>query len=356
MVRTSTHCSCHNTFECEATVSRSQGKNGEAGKLGGLGPQDGQLGAGRASGETDPPSSSKGCKDMLTNRRRMTLAGLTVALTAFSMMLVASSPQADASHIPDTGPIPANCVEFQVGVTGPKTVLGVTITVNSWTNTPGDPHTVSFTITGLTEGQTVDISVKSGNNPAQEASYGNGTHSFSNGLQNAISHIRLCVFTSTTTTTVDDTTTTTVDDTTTTTVDDTTTTTVDDTTTTTVDDTTTTTVDDTTTTTVDDTTTTTVDDTTTTTVDDTTTTTAGDTTTTGDPGTTSTIPDEVLPTVVTSTTLGDEVLGTTIVAGELPFTGFDDETLGPLALVIVVLGVLTLLVAKSISARSNEES
>src|SRR5687768_16562949 len=154
---------------------------------------------------------------MLTNRRRMTLAGLTVALTAFSMMLVASSPQADASHIPDTGPIPANCVEFQVGVTGPKTVLGVTITVNSWTNTPGDPHTVSFTITGLTEGQTVDISVKSGNNPAQEASYGNGTHSFSNGLQNAISHIRLCVFTSTTTTTVDDTTTTTVDDTTTTT-------------------------------------------------------------------------------------------------------------------------------------------
>ena len=64
----------------------------------------------------------------------------------------------------------------------------------------------------------------------------------------------------------------------------------------------------------------------------------------------------MLPTVVTSTTLGDEVLGTTIVAGELPFTGFDDETLGPLALVIVVLGVLTLLVAKSISARSNEES
>ena len=87
-----------------------------------------------------------------------------------------------------------------------------------------------------------------------------------------------------------------------------------------------------------------------------TTTTAGDTTTTGDTGTTSTIPDEVLPTVITSTTLGDEVLGTTIVAGELPFTGFADETLGRLALVILVLGALTLLVAKSISARSNEES
>ena len=64
----------------------------------------------------------------------------------------------------------------------------------------------------------------------------------------------------------------------------------------------------------------------------------------------------MLPTVITSTTLGDEVLGTTIVAGELPFTGFADETLGRLALVILVLGALTLLVAKSISARSNEES
>ena len=64
----------------------------------------------------------------------------------------------------------------------------------------------------------------------------------------------------------------------------------------------------------------------------------------------------MLPTVVTSTTLGDEVLGTTIVAGELPFTGVDGETLGPLALVLLALGALTLLTAKSIRARSNEES
>ena len=60
--------------------------------------------------------------------------------------------------------------------------------------------------------------------------------------------------------------------------------------------------------------------------------------------------------MITSTTLGDEVLGTTIVADDLPFTGFAGETLGRLALVILVLGALTLLVAKSIRARSNEES
>ncbi|HEX2403162.1 MAG TPA: hypothetical protein VHM29_00555, partial [Acidimicrobiia bacterium] len=95
---------------------------------------------------------------------------------------------------------------------------------------------------------------------------------------------------------------------------------------------------------------------TTTTGDPGTTTTVGDTTTTGDPGTTSTIPDEVLPTVITTSTIPDEVAGTTIVAGDLPFTGLDGETLGQLALVILVLGVLTLLVAKSVRAWSNDES
>jgi hypothetical protein len=82
----------------------------------------------------------------------------------------------------------------------------------------------------------------------------------------------------------------------------------------------------------------------------------GDTTTTGDPGTTSPIPDEVLGTVITTTTIGDEVAGTSIVAGELPFTGFDGETLGQLALIILALGVLTLLAAQAVRARSNEES
>jgi hypothetical protein len=297
---------------------------------------------------------------MLTNRRRLTLAGLTVALAAFALVMVASGPPAGASHIPATGPLPSNCVEFQVntfGTKSPSAFPDIDITLVSWDN-GSESHQVTFSISGLAAGQYVDMSVKSGTDVQEPGPFGNGTHSFTNNLQNAISHIRLCVFGEVTTTTAE--TTTTVDDTTTTTVDDTTTTTVDDTTTTTVDDTTTTTVDDTTTTTVDDTTTTTVDDTTTTTVDDTTTTTVGDTTTT-DPGTTTTVgdtttTDEVEGTVITSTTLGDEVLGTTIVAGELPFTGFDDERLGQLALVILVLGVLTLLVAKSISARSNEET
>ncbi|MGH8948193.1 MAG: hypothetical protein ACRDXF_04970, partial [Acidimicrobiia bacterium] len=196
-----------------------------------------------------------------------------------------------------------------------------------------ESHQVSFSISGLAAGQYVDMSVKSGTNVQEPGPFGNGTHSFSNNLQNAISHIRLCVFGQVTTTTEE--TTTTVGDTT-----------------TTADDTTTTTVGDTTTT--DPGTTTTVGDTTTT-DPGTTTTAVGDTTTT-DPGSTSTIPDEVLGTVITSTTIGDEVLGTTIVAGDLPFTGFDGEMLGRLALATLVVGVLTLLVAKSIRARSNEES
>jgi len=268
---------------------------------------------------------------MLTNRWRSTLAGLTVALAAVSVVLVTSGPPAGASHIPATGQIPLNCVEFQVNTSGtksPSTFLDIDITLVSWDN-GANSHQVTFSISGLLPGQYVDMSVKSGINIQEPGPFGNGTHSFSTNLQNAISHIRLCVFGQVTTTTAE--------------------------TTTTVDDTTTTTVDDSTTTTADDTTTTTAGDTTTT-GDPGTTTTVGDTTTTGDPGTTSTIPDEVLPTVITSTTLGDEVLGTTIVADDLPFTGFDGETLGPLALVILVLGALTLLVAKSIRARSNEES
>jgi hypothetical protein len=290
---------------------------------------------------------------MLTNRWRSTLAGLTVALAAVSVVLVMSGPPAGASHIPATGQIPLNCVEFQVNTSGtksPSTFLDIDITLVSWDN-GANSHQVTFSISGLLPGQYVDMSVKSGINIQEPGPFGNGTHSFSTNLQNAISHIRVCVFGQVTTTTAE--TTTTVDDSTTTTADDTTTTTEGGTTTT-GDPGTTTTVGDTTTT-GDPGTTTTVGDTTTT-GDPGTTTTVGDTTTTGDPGTTSTIPDEVLPTVITSTTLGDEVLGTTIVADDLPFTGFAGETLGRLALVILVLGALTLLVAKSIRARSNEES
>ena len=236
---------------------------------------------------------------MLTNRWRMTLAGLTIALMAFSLVLVAWGPPAGASHIPVTGPIPGNCVEFQVNTLGtesPSDFPDVDITVNSWDD-GSESHQLSFSISGLAEGQYVDISVKSGTEVQEDGPYGNGTHSFSNGLQNAISHIRLCVFAQVTTTTVAETTTTVVD----------------------------------------------------------TTTTVADTTTTADPGTTTTIEDEVRGTVITTTTIADEVAGTTIVAGELPFTGYDGERLGQLALVLLVLGVLTLAVGKSVRAWSRDE-
>jgi len=248
---------------------------------------------------------------MLTNRWRMTLAGLTVALMAFSLVLVTTGPPAGASHIPATGPLPANCVEFQVNTLGtesPAAFPDVDITVNSWDD-GSESHQLSFSISGLAVGQYVDISVKSGTEVQEDGPYGNGTHSFSNGLQNAISHIRLCVFGQVTTTTVAETTTTVAD------------------------------------------TTTTVADTTTT-VADTTTTVADTTTTVAD--TTTTIEDEVLGTVITTTTIAD-VAGTTIVAGELPFTGYDGERLGQLALILLVLGVLTLAVGKSVHAWSRDE-
>ena len=292
---------------------------------------------------------------MLANRRRLTLAGFTVALAAFSLVMVASGPNAGASHIPATGPLPSNCVEFQVNTFGTKSPAAfpdIDISLVSWDN-GSESHQVTFSISELAPGQHVDMSVKSGTNVQEPGPFGNGTHSFNNNFQNAISHIRLCVFGQVTTTTAE-TTTTASDTTTTTTASDTTTTTVDDTTTTTVDDTTTTTVGDTTTT-GDPGTTTTVGDTTTTTGDPRTTTTVGETGTTGDPGTSSTIPDEVLGTVITSTTIGAEVVGSTIVAGDLPFTGYDGETLFRLAMIILALGVLTLLVAKSVRSRSNDE-
>jgi hypothetical protein len=251
---------------------------------------------------------------------------------AFSLVLVTTGPPAGASHIPATGPLPANCVEFQVNTLGtesPAAFPDVDITVNSWDD-GSESHQLSFSISGLAVGQYVDISVKSGTEVQEDGPYGNGTHSFSNGLQNAISHIRLCVFGQVTTTTVAETTTTVAD------------------TTTTVADTTTTVAD--TTTTVADTTTTVAD--TTTTVADTTTTVADTTTTVAD--TTTTIEDEVLGTVITTTTIAD-VAGTTIVAGELPFTGYDGERLGQLALILLVLGVLTLAVGKSVHAWSRDE-
>jgi hypothetical protein len=140
---------------------------------------------------------------METNRKRFSIAWVTILVALLSIAILAWGPPAQGSHIPATGPVPSNCVEFQSGTTGPKSppsFPGVTINVTSWTNTPGDPHTVNFTISGLVAGQYVDISVKSGTFVQESGSYMNGAHSYSNGLQNGMSHIRLCVFVTTTTT------------------------------------------------------------------------------------------------------------------------------------------------------------
>ncbi len=273
---------------------------------------------------------------MQTNRRRFATAGVTTFVVLLSIFVVAWGPPAQGAHIPATGPLPSNCVEFQVNTLGTKSPLAfpdVDITVNSWTG-GADAHSLSFTISGLADGQYVDASVKSGTTVQEPGPYGNGTHTFANGLQNAISHIRFCVFVSTTTTTTQPTTTTTQPTTTTTQP---------------------------TTTTTQPTTTTTQPTTTTT---QPTTTTTQPTTTTTDPGsTTTTIGDEVLGTTITSTTttiadpgtIPDEVLGTTIVAGELPFTGVDATMLGQLAMSLVALGGLILIGLRSFRSRSNDQ-
>jgi hypothetical protein len=273
---------------------------------------------------------------MITNRWRLNLAGLTTALLLFSIVLVSWGPTARGAHIPATGPIPSNCVEFQVNTLGtksPSAFPDVDITVTSWDN-GSDSHQVTFTVSDLVAGQYVDLSVKSGTTIQETGPYGNGSHSFSNGLQNAISHIRLCVFEEETTTTTDGETTTTIRETTTTTDGGSTITTIQQTTITTAGGSTTT---------------------------------AGETTTTVEE-TTTTVEDEVLGTVITSTTtqpsdptttpstVADEVAGETIVANDLPFTGFDVQTLGQIALLLLALGAVTLAAVRSARSRSNDQS
>jgi len=267
---------------------------------------------------------------MLTSRSRLTLAAVTTMLTAFTIVLVAWGQPAQGTHIPDTGQVPSNCVEFQVntfGTKSPSAFPDVDITVDSWDN-GSESHTVVFTISGLISGQYVDISVKSGNTVQESGQYGNGTHSFTNALQNAISHIRLCVFVEVTTTTLDETTTT-LDETTTTL--------------------------DETTTTLDETTTTGAGETTTTGAGETTTTGAGGTTTTG--ATPSTVDDEVLGTVVTTPSGGTQstVAGTQIVAGDLPFTGLNAGNIGQLALALLILGTLILTAVRSMTRTRSQD-
>ena len=254
---------------------------------------------------------------------RPALAVATALGLMLALLLVTGGPLARADHIPSTGPFPSYCVEFQEGSTGSKSppdFPGVTVTLISWDNTPGDPHSVTFSISGLAAGQFVDISVKSGTNVQESGLYGNGTHTFENNLQQAISHIRLCVF-------EDPTTTTTVPETS-------------------------TTVPDTTTSVPEETTTTVPDDTTTTVPDDTTTTVPEETTTTVAEATTTTVEDEVLGTVIeqttttqaTTTTVADEVLAT-----QLPFTGSNANFLVMLALALLATGGLALATTREAS-------
>jgi hypothetical protein len=242
-------------------------------------------------------------------------------MLAVSVVLVGWGPTALGAHIPDTGPLPDNCVEFQANTPGTKSppdYPDVDITLDDW----GDLHEITFIISGLDDDEDVDISVKSGTTVQEDGPYGNGTHTFDNSLQQAISHIRICVFEEETTTT--EATTTTTEATTTTTG----------ATTTTTEGTTTTSEG---TTTTSEGTTTTSEGTTTTTNDPTTTTTIGTTT--------STVDDEVLGTVVTTTTVAGEVDETVI--STLPFTGAQADGLGQLALALAAVGCLLLVLFRS---------
>jgi hypothetical protein len=60
------------------------------------------------------------------------------------------------------------------------------------------------------------------------------------------------------------------------------------------------------------------------------------------------VPDEVLPTVVTTSTVPDEVEDT-VVSSTLPFTGVETESLGQLALSLAALGGLLLAVSRRTS-------
>jgi len=286
---------------------------------------------------------------MLTSRSRLTLAAITTMLTALTIVLVAWGQPAQGTHIPDTGQVPSNCVEFQVNTLGtksPSAFPAVGITLDSWDN-GSESHTVVFTIAGLTSGQYVDISVKSGTSVQEPGPYGNGTHSFTNALQNAISHIRLCVFVEETTTTLDETTTTGAGETT--------TTGAGETTTTGAGETTTTGAGETTTTGAGETTTTGAGATTTTGAGATTTTGAGGTTTTG--ATPTTVEDDVLGVVVTTSSVVTQstIAGNQVVAGDLPFTGLNAGNIGQVALALLLLGTLILTGVRSATrARSQD--
>ena len=71
------------------------------------------------------------------------------------------------------------------------------------------------------------------------------------------------------------------------------------------------------------------------------------TTTTAPTETTTTVPDEVLPTVITTTTVPDEVLSTEVSPSTLPFTGSDTGGLALVGLALTGAGILFLVAART---------
>ena len=126
--------------------------------------------------------------------RRVGLGAAAVGVLILAMVAFSVLP-ASASHIEDTGTVQGNCVNFQSGTTKTLSSIdfpGVIITLNSW---DFDGKGFTFTVSGLTGSQFIDTSVKSGQAIVEPGGYTNGTHHVSNGgNQNAISHVRLCVF------------------------------------------------------------------------------------------------------------------------------------------------------------------
>lgn len=153
---------------------------------------------------------------------RTTLAALSAALMVVSMMFVLASP-AEADHIPETGQVPDNCLKFEGadlgtdGLTG--TIDGVDVTFSNWVEKPdeqGEYISVDITVAGLQAGQTLDWQLKTGSGADEGAISADGTYT-AEVSDSAISHITICLFEDTTTTTTTAPTTTTTAPTTTTT-------------------------------------------------------------------------------------------------------------------------------------------
>ena len=205
-------------------------------------------------------------------------------------MVTFSVLPASASHINPTGPLGSNCVNFQSNNTGTKTSINFPGVIITLNSWDSDGKGFTFTVSQLTGSQFVDTSIKSGKNIDEPGPYSNGTHHVDNTVKQRISHVRLCVF--------------------------------------------------------------------------------GDPTppTTKPPTTTTTIKDEVSPTSIVSTTdpgasttdpgasTTDPGASTTaeVSPETLPFTGFENGTLGPLALALLASGALALVGTRVFREETDE--